>query len=346
VITEFSDYQCPACGQVANTVIPDIIARYVDTGQARFVFREFPLSSIHPLAQKAAEAAVCAGKQAHYWEMNEALYANQGEWGADGADSTQLFRGYAAEIGLDMDVFNTCLDSGEAAMDVQADLLAAESLGADATPYFFIGKIPIRGGLSIDGFSAVIDYVAAGGSDVEIVPVGNWRVLGSTQTAQAAAVAFLDYADPQARQFALDVLPQLRQTYIDAGKMLFVVHPWSSGKDTPSARGAAAAECAGQQNKGWEMVAKLFEDQTKWTQAADPQPLFTSYAQSLSLDTAKFEQCLGAPQTAVMVQGGSVVAMMYGVPGAQNYLFNNGKSLSGSPAFDEFKTIVDSIVGQ
>jgi len=346
VITEFSDYQCPACGYVATTVIPEIIKRYVDTGQVRFVFREFPLSSIHPLAQKAAEAAVCAGKQGHYWEMNETLYANQDKWGADGADSTQFFRDYATKIGLGMDEFNTCLDSGEAALDVQADLLAAESLGADATPYFFIDKIPIRGGLPIEGFSAVIDYVAGGGSNVEIVPVGSWRALGSTQTAKAAAVAFVDYADSKSRQFALEVLPQLRQTYIDAGQMLFVIHPWTSGKDTPSARGAAAAECAGQQGKGWEMYTKLFEEQDKWTQAADPQPLFSSYAQGLSLDTAKFEQCLSSSETTVTVLGGYVVAMMYGVPGAQTYLFNNSQSLSDSPTFDEFKTIIDSIVNQ
>lgn len=327
-------------------MIPEIIKRYVDTGKARFVYRDFPLTSIHASAQKAAEAAVCAGMQGHYWEMNDKLFASQTEWAADGADPIKLFGDYATQIGLDMTAFNKCLDSGEAANVVKGDILAGEQLGVNATPYFFIGDIPIRGGLSVDGFSAVIDYVVAGGADVEIVPVGNWRVLGSTQTAKAAAVAFVDYADSQSRQFALETLPQLRQAYIDAGKMLFVIHPWTSGKDTPSAFGAAAAECAGQQGKGWEMAAKLFEDQAKWTQAADPQPLFTSYAQGLGLDTAKFEQCLGAPETAVTVQGGSVVAMMYGAPGAQSFLFNNGQSLSGSPTFDEFKTIVDLIVGQ
>lgn len=327
-------------------MIPEIIERYVDTGKARFVYRDFPLTSIHASAQKAAEAAICAGMQGHYWEMNEKLFASQTEWTADGADPIKLFGDYAAQIGLDATAFNTCLDSGEAATAVKADMLAGEQLGVNATPYFFIGEIPIRGGLSADGFAAIIDYVAAGGSNVEIVPVGSWRALGSTQTAKAAAVAFVDYADLKSRQFALEVLPQLRQAYIDAGKMLFVIHPWSSGKDTPSAFGAAAAECAGQQGKGWEMYTKLFEQQATWTQAADPQPLFTGYAQDLSLDTAKFEQCLSAPETAVTVQGGAVVAMMYSVPGAQTYLFNNGQSLSGSPTFDEFKTNIDSLINQ
>ncbi len=190
-------------------MIPEIIKRYVDTGKVRFVYRDFPLTSIHASAQKAAEAAVCAGKQDRYWEMNEKLFASQSEWTAEGADPIKLFGDYATQLGLDATAFNACLDSGEAATAVKGDMLAGEQLGVNATPYFFIDEIPIRGGLSIDGFSAIIDYVAAGGSNVEIVPVGNWRVLGSTQTAKAAAVAFVDYADSKSRQFALEVLPQL-----------------------------------------------------------------------------------------------------------------------------------------
>ena len=327
-------------------MIPEIIKRYVDTGKARFVSREFPLTSIHPLAQKAAEAAICAGKQGKYFEMHDKLFASQAEWTAEGADPIKLYSGYASQIGLDTTAFDTCLNSGEGATTVKGDVLAGEQLGVNATPYFFINDIPIRGGLPIDGFSAVIDYAAAGGSSVEIVPVGNWRVQGNPQTAKAASVAFVDYADPQSRQFALEVLPQLKQTYIDTGQMMFVIHPWTTGKDTPSAQGAAAAECAGQQGKGWEMATKLFEEQDKWTQAADPQSLFTSYAQELGLDVAAFEQCLSSPETATTVQGGYVVGMMYDVPNAQTYLFNNGQSLSGSPTFEEFKTIIDSIINQ
>jgi len=325
-------------------VIPEIIKRYVDTGKARFVSRQFPI--LGAASQKAAEAAVCAGEQGHYWEMHDKLFASTSEWTASGADPIKLYGGYATQIGLDAAAFSTCLDSGEGALAVKGDALAGEQLGVSATPYFFINDIPIRGGLPIDGFSAVIDYAAAGGSEVNPVPVGNWRVLGSPQTARAASAAFVDYADPQSRQFALEVLPQLRQTYIDTGQMLFAIHPWTSGQDTPSARGAAAAECAGQQGKGWEIYTKLFEEQDKWTQAADPQPLFTSYAQGLGLDTAKFEQCLSSPETTVAVQGGNVVAMMYGAPGAQTYLFPNGQSLSGSPTFEEFKAIIDAIINQ
>ncbi|MBN1135335.1 MAG: thioredoxin domain-containing protein [Anaerolineae bacterium] len=346
VITEFSDYQCSACGYVANTVIPEFIKRYVDTGRVRFVYRDFPLGGADSTSHKGAEAAFCAGKQGYYWEMNEKLFSSQSEWGAEGADLATLLRGYAAQIGMDTDAFNECLDSGEAALVIQGDFLSGEQLGVNATPYFFVGDVPIRGGLPIDAFSIVIDYVAEGGSGVNIVPVGSWNVQGNPQTAKAVTVAFIDYANAESRQHALETLPQLKQTYVDTGQMLYVIHPWAASEDAPGSRGAVAAVCASQQDKGWEMHTKLFEEQDKWAQAADPQPLFASYAQGLGLDMTGFEECLGSQWAKLQSQSGNVVAAMYGVPGAPTFMFNNGQSKAGSPTFAEFKTIIDSIVSQ
>jgi protein-disulfide isomerase len=328
-------------------VIPELIKRYVDTGKVRLVSREFPLTSIHAAAQKAAEAAVCAGKQDRYWEMHDKLFASQAEWSAAGGDPASFFRTYASDLNLDANAFNQCLDSGEAALEVQADQMAGQSLGVNATPYFFINDLPIRGGLPIDSFATLIDYVAAGGLAPEIVPQGDdWHLLGNKDTAQGVTVAFLDYADAESRQHALEVFPQLKQTYIDTGQIVYVLHPWSSSQDSPGALAAAAAECAGQQDKGWEMHTKLFEEQDAWSKAADPQPLFISYALALGLDTTAFEQCLASPQTALRVQQGNVVAAMYGVPGAPVFLFSGGQAKQGSPTFEEFKAIIDPMLGQ
>jgi protein-disulfide isomerase len=328
-------------------VTPELIKRYVDTGKVRFVYREFPLTSIHAAAQKASEAAVCAGKQDRYWNMNEKLFASQSEWSADGGDPVGFFRTYAAGLGLDVDAFNQCLDSGEAALDIQADQLAAQSLGVNATPYFFIDDLAIRGGLPIDMFGTVIDYVIAGGPEPQIIPATtDWHLLGNTQTAQGATVAFLNYADALSRQHVLEVFPQLRQTYVDTGQMIYVLHVLTPGQDTPSALAAAATECAGQQDKGWEMHTKLFEEQDAWSKAADPRPLFLSYAQGLSLDTTAFEQCLDSPDTALRVQQGNVVAAMYGVPETPVFLFSGGGGQQGSPTFEEFKEIIDPMLGQ
>jgi protein-disulfide isomerase len=310
------------------------------------VYREFPLTSIHPAAPKASEAAICAGQQGKYWEMNEHLFANQGEW-SQGGDPTNQFKSYAEELGLDTEAFNQCLDSGEAAIVVQGDLMAGELLGVNATPFFFVNDLPIRGGLPIESLGQVIDYVAAGGPPPEIVPTGDdWHLRGNPQTARAITVAFVDYANPESGQHAREVLPDLVDEYIDSGDLIFVLHPWSQGEGSPSDQAAIAAECAGQQAKFWEMYDQIFEEQEAWTAADEPGSLFSSYAESLDLDADEFETCLDSEWAKLRVQTGNVVGALYGVPGAPVYLFNNGQALPGSPSFEEFKTVIDSILNQ
>lgn len=327
-------------------MIPDLIEQYVDTGKVRYVYREFPLTEIHPAAQKASETALCAGEQGSYWEMNELLFEKQSEW-SQAEEPTASFKDYAKELDLDTSAFNECLDSGETAVIVQGDGLAGQSLGVSATPYFFIGDLPIRGGLSIDALGQIIDYTAAGGEPPQIVPpAGDPHVRGNTQTARAITVAFVDYGSPDSAQHALEVLPSLMKEYVDTGQLVYVLHPWASNMDSPEAQAAIAAECAGEQGKYWEMHDQLFEQQATWTAADDPTPLFVDDAGALDLDTAQFEGCLDSDPASLRVQAGSVVAALYGVPGAPVFLFNNGQGQQGSPSLEEFETIIDSIVNQ
>ncbi len=323
-----------------------MIAQYVNTGKVRYVYREFPLTSIHPAAPKASEAAVCAGFQGRYWEMNEHLFATQNEWSQAG-DPTIAFKGYAQELGLDTGTFAECLDSGEAAIVVQGDMMAGEMLGVSATPYFFIGEVPIRGGLPIESLGLIIDYLAAGGEPPDIVPTGgDWHVRGNPQTALAITVAFADYANAESGQHAREVFPQLVENYIDTGQMIYVLHPWAEPGDTKSTQAAIAAECAGEQGQYWEMHDRLFAEQDTWTGAAEPRPLFAGYADSLGLDAAAFETCLDSDGAALHVQAGRVVGAMYGVPGAPVFLFNNGQGRQGSPTLEEFQTLIDSIINR
>jgi protein-disulfide isomerase len=346
VVTEFSDYQCPACASVEQQVIPALIDQYVDTGKVRFVYREFPLSSIHPNAQKASEAAVCAGQQDEYWEMHDRLFGNQGEWQGE-ADPSAIFKGYAEEIGLDTGMFDQCLNSGEAAVIVRGDLLAGQALGVNATPYFFVNDLPIRGGLPIETLGQVIDYVAAGGRSPQIVPAGeDWHLLGNPQSASAITVAFVDYSSPESAEHASQVLPRLQETYVDTGEMVYVLHPWFDGRDGAGAQGAIAAECAGTQGEYWGMHDQLFDNQDSWTTVEDPASQFTGYAESLGMDVASFQTCLDSEDAALQAQVGKIVGILYGVPGAPVFLFNNGEGQQGSPSFEEFQQIIDSILGR
>jgi protein-disulfide isomerase len=318
-------------------VTPELIKRYVETGKVRFVYREFPLNSIHPAAQKASEAAVCAGQQGKYWEMNEKLFASQSEWTAQGADPAGFFKSYAGELGLDSTTFGQCLDSGEAEMTVHGEIMAGEALGVSATPYFFVNDLPIRGGLPIESLGRIIDYEAAGGPAPEIVPqTQDWHVLGNPQTALALMVAFVDYTSSESAQHA----------YIDTGQVVYILHPWSPSVGSLSAQAAAAAECAGQQGTYWEMHDRLFKDQATWSTATEPRTLFVGYAEDEGLDTAAFGTCLDSEWAKLRVESSSVVAALYGVPGAPVFLYSNGQGQEGSPSFDEFKSILDSILNQ
>ena len=80
IMLEFSDFQCPFCGKFWKDTLPQIKKDYVDIGKVLFVYKDFPLRSIHPLAQKAAETALCAGEQGKYWEYHDTLFAKQIEW--------------------------------------------------------------------------------------------------------------------------------------------------------------------------------------------------------------------------------------------------------------------------
>jgi protein-disulfide isomerase len=327
-------------------VIPDLIEQYVDTGKIRYVYREFPLTSIHPAAQKASEAAICAGQQGKYWEMNEHLFDTVDEWGAQGDDPSAVLKTYAGELGLDAEELAACLDSGEAAAVIQGDQMVASSLGVNATPYFFINDLPVRGGLPVEALGRIIDYEAAGGPAPEIMPApDDPRLLGDGTTAAALTVAFVDYASPESAQHATEVLPQLRETYIDDGKLLYILHPWPDAQDGPGAEAAAAAECAGQQGKYWEMHNQLFEQQADWTGSSDPSSLFAGYAEASELDVADFAECLDSEWAALRVESGPVVGSLYGVPSAPVFLFNNGQAKEGSPTFAEFETEIESILG-
>jgi protein-disulfide isomerase len=155
-IVDFSDYQCPYCRRHFEQTLPRIIETYVETGQARYVYKDFPLHSIHPNAQKAAEAAECAGEQGQYWPMHDRIFQGQDQW-ARSADPVPALKEYAAALGLDASQFATCLDSGQFAAEVEADLSEGMAAGVTGTPGFFINGRPLFGAMPFSEFQRVIE---------------------------------------------------------------------------------------------------------------------------------------------------------------------------------------------
>ena len=118
--------------------------------------RDFPLNSIHPFAQKAAEASECADDQGNFWEYHDLLYANQS------AIDVDSLKGYAAELGLDTGTFNECLDSGEQSSEVEKDTEDGRASGVSGTPAFFINGQLVSGAQPFSVFQQIIDAALAG----------------------------------------------------------------------------------------------------------------------------------------------------------------------------------------
>ncbi len=154
-IIEFTDYQCPFCGRQFTQTYPQLKKDYIDTGKAKYVIRDFPLNSIHPQAQKAAEAAECAGEQKKYWEMHDKLFENQ-----QSLDVASL-KSYAQQLGLNTADFNSCLDSGKMASEVAKDLSDGQSYGVQGTPATFVNGKLISGAQPYSAFQQVIDAALA-----------------------------------------------------------------------------------------------------------------------------------------------------------------------------------------
>jgi protein-disulfide isomerase len=149
-IVEFSDYECPFCERFYSQTYSQIVEQYVDTGKAKIILRDFPLS-FHSQAQKAAEAAECAGEQERYYEMHDLLF----ERGVAGGVNS--FKQMASDLGLDTSAFNTCLDTNAMASEVQADFADGQRLGIQGTPGFLVNGKLISGAQPFSVFAQAIN---------------------------------------------------------------------------------------------------------------------------------------------------------------------------------------------
>jgi protein-disulfide isomerase len=152
-IIEFSDFQCPFCRRWHDEVYEPLLAAY--PGQVRMVYRNLPLTSIHPDAFSAAEAAMCAGDQDAFWPYHEKLFSSE-------SLGSEVYTRYAQELSLDMPSFETCMREHKFQEAVQIDSDFAIDLGISSTPTFFINGLAIVGAQPLDVFKQVIDKELAG----------------------------------------------------------------------------------------------------------------------------------------------------------------------------------------
>jgi protein-disulfide isomerase len=154
-LVEYGDYQCPVCGQ-AYPIVKELLARL--GRQVRFVFRNFPLATIHPYAKGAAEAAEAAGAQGRYWAMHDVLFENQDALGCED------LVGYASAFNLDESRFVEDLTEHAHAARVEEDFEGGVRSGVNGTPTFFIKEERHDGPFDLDSLLGAIEFQIGGGT--------------------------------------------------------------------------------------------------------------------------------------------------------------------------------------
>lgn len=136
VLVEYGDFQCPGCGS-AHPRVKELTEKYED--QVTFVYRNLPLTSIHPNARAAAGAAEAAGLQGKYWDMNNLIFESQSDWENASLDErTTIFEGYAEQIGLDLEQFTSDLSSNAITQKINFDMAIAKKENVSSTPTFVL----------------------------------------------------------------------------------------------------------------------------------------------------------------------------------------------------------------
>lgn len=136
LLIEYGDYQCPSCGDA----YPNVKSLMEEYGEhVTLVFRNFPLTAIHPNARAAAAVAEAAGLQGKFWEMHDKLYENRNDWNSlDASKRTTVFNSYAQSLGLNMDSFNTDVAGKATSQKISFDMALGKSVDVAATPTFFL----------------------------------------------------------------------------------------------------------------------------------------------------------------------------------------------------------------
>ena len=153
-LTEYGDYQCPACGSY-YPIVKEVVDKYKDS--VTFQFRNLPLTQIHPNAFASARAAEAAAKQNKFWEMHDLLYENQASW-SESSNPMASFEDYAKQLGLNLEQFKNDYKSKTVSSVINADIAAFKKTKAPTqTPTFFIDGKHVEAKADVDVLSNLLD---------------------------------------------------------------------------------------------------------------------------------------------------------------------------------------------
>lgn len=315
-------------------------------------------------SQWAAEASECASEQGAFWQYHDKLFESQnGE--NQGAFNKDKLKGFAKDLGLKTDQFDQCLDSGKYTQQVHGETQAAQQLGVQSTPSFYVNDWLVLGALPIEELDSYIAKARAGQKPPPTptpLPQGAefWQTdpqrtgrtydgsfyLGDAK-APVVVLAFEDFKNPESAEHVKSVEPKLISDYIDKGQVRYAVQLFP----LTAPRAAAAALCAGQQDKFWEFRGLLYTKQAEWTEGDDA--AMQAFAKNLGLDEKAFGECLSDETVQNQVQQALDFAQkQIGVPSAPSYLMlkvdangkpENAQGYPGALPLDQFVQAIQGI---
>jgi protein-disulfide isomerase len=366
-IVEFSDFQCPFCGRVIETV-HQIERTYGK--DVRIAFKHNPLP-MHPDAPNAARAAIAAGKQGKFWEMHDKLFeANVS--GVPGSLKPDKIEKMASDIGLDLERFKADVKAPETTDVITSDQAQARTLGAYGTPTFFINGAKLAGAYPFETFKAVIDAqlkranealargvsrkdlyesltkdgqlappaaptpAAAPPAEARNVDPGDGPSVGP-KNAKVTIVEWSDFQCP----FCGRVEPTIEQilaTYKGDVRLVWRNEPLPFHPNALPA--AKAAMAAARQGKFWQMHDLMFAHQTELSDTK-----YEDWAKSAGVDLARWKADKDSPAIAQLIEKDNAYGQQVGANGTPSF-FINGKFISGAMPFDTFKTVIDEQIAK
>jgi len=321
-VYEYSDYLCPFCGRHTNETMPVLLDQFARTGQVKFVFRDFPIETLHPTADIGHVAAICVAEQGAplFWEMHDLLYSRQSQWSGL-PDPSEFVISLAQEIGVDIKAFEKCSTDQKTIGSLNASVSEARELGFNGTPSFnfqFEGKdelYPYIGAQPASEFARIFNSLASTG-ELPVEPTPEPPVLPFWLTAAGQApdperdgftmagnnykgdpsaelivVELTDFQCPSCATHSLEIQPFIDEQLVDTGRVRWVVKNLPVKEHPRAPIAAAAAECAAVQGEYWAMHDLLFKNLDTWA-GSDDDTSFLEMAEELDMDLEDFADCL------------------------------------------------------
>ncbi len=338
-------------------MLPLLEEAYIDTGKVRFVYKEYPVVN-GDLSVIASLAAQCAANQGQFEAMQDWLFSSE-DWKNN--DAVAKVTEAAATLGLDAAAFETCFNTQESLQPIIEDYQEGQNFGIQGTPNFVINGHWVQGLLSPAEFSRIIDALLleaeSGTLPEDVVTVtpsptpdtdfnsDAERIFGDP-AAPITIVEFSDYQCPFCLRHFQETMPKLKEQYIDTGKVKYVFMDFPIDSIHPQAREASeAAECAGAQDKYWEMHDKLFAEQASWNGNTSATDVFKQFAADLELDADEFASCMDGDQFADEIAADQQDGADAGVTGTPAF-FINGRFVSGAQPIEVFQQLLDQLLAE